>query len=178
MIDLFISLLGKYTFEGFGLILTFIECQLCVSLFAARLTRKRPFFLRIAIAFCECVIASYLLAILNTELPHLSTRIFCYLTISFMNILFLAFCWKDTAEELLITFSRGTAAYQIGNKLYPLIQNLFRINDRETISLFHGNEIQPAGWEWILFFVFQADIITNISYKLFCLKHTHFPYSF
>ncbi|MBR4210619.1 MAG: sensor histidine kinase [Verrucomicrobia bacterium] len=169
MIDLFISLLGKYTFEGFGLILTFIECQLCVSLFAARLTRKRPFFLRIAIAFCECVIASYLLAILNTELPHLSTRIFCYLAISLMNILFLAFCWNDSAEELLITFSRGTAAYQVGNKLYPLIQNLFGINDRKTISLFHEDILSAAGWEWVLFFMFRVGTFW-VLYKLFYPK--------
>ncbi|MBR1813503.1 MAG: GHKL domain-containing protein [Lachnospiraceae bacterium] len=152
---LIIQFLGKYSFEGFGLILTFLECQLCISLFAARLARRDVFFLRIALAFLECVILTYLLAILNTELPGMGTRIFCYLAISLLNMLFLAFCWKDSTEELLITFSRGTAAYQVGNKLYPLIQNLLGINDRETISLIRPTYVGVQDWEWALFFFFR-----------------------
>ena len=94
----------------------------------------------------------FLLAILNTEINTLFVRVLCYLAITFFNIAFLAFCWNDRAEALLLCFCSGMAAYQLTNKLYPLVQNMLGINDRETISLFHGAEKLAAGWEWGLFF--------------------------
>ena len=152
MLDLLTRLLGRYTFESFSLVLTFIESQLCISLFAQRLQKRAFFALRLLIAELEVVVLCFLLAILNTEINTLFVRVLCYLAITFFNIAFLAFCWNDRAEALLLCFCSGMAAYQLTNKLYPLVQNMLGINDRETISLFHGAEKLAAGWEWGLFF--------------------------
>lgn len=80
------------------------------------------------------------------------TRVFCYLAVSLLNFLALPFCWKDNMEELLLTYCSGTAAYQLTNKLYPLLQLLLGYNDLETISLFHIGPIK--WWDWTLYFVF------------------------
>ena len=162
MIDFLVGLLGNYTFESFSLILTFLEGQLCISMFCPRL-RKRSFFaLRIVIALLEGIILCYLLAIWNTEAGSLPVRVICYLVIILINLGFLAFCWDDSPEQLLMAFSSGTAAYQIGNKLFPLIQNLLGVNDRTTISL-SGNLV-PAGWEWLLFFAFRFGVYYLLAF--------------
>ena len=152
MLDLLTRLLGRYTFESFSLVLTFVESQLCISLFASHLQKRVFFVLRLLLSELEGIVLCFLLAILNTEVNTLLVRVLCYLTITFFNIGFLAFCWQDSAEAVLLTFCAGMAAYQLTNKLYPLIQNLLGINDRATISLFHGAESLASGWEWGLFF--------------------------
>lgn len=153
MIDTIVSILGKYAFDGFSLILTFLESQLSIALFCGQVRKRNAFFLRLAIVFLEGIILAYLLAIWNTEAQSLLVRVVCYLLIALYNFLFLLFCWEDTPEELLMAFSCGMAAYQIGNKVYPLLQNLLGINDRATISLLHAQTQDLTGWEWLLFFL-------------------------
>ena len=85
------------------------------------------------------------LIILYTRFNTLPTRVFCYLAVSLLNFLALPFCWKDNMEELLLTYCSGTAAYQLTNKLYPLLQLLLGYNDLETISLFHIGPNQMVG---------------------------------
>lgn len=151
-------LFGKYAFEGFSLILTFLESQLAISLFCGQLKKRYGYPLRILVMFFFCVFSSFFLAILNTELPSLSTRVLCYLLIDVLNLLFLIACWDGRLEELLLAFSSGLAAYLIGNKFYPLLQNLRGINDRETLSLFHSGASLPEDWEWIVFFAIRIGI--------------------
>ena len=158
MIDTIVSILGKYVFDGFSLILTFLESQLSIALFCGQVRKRNAFFLRLAIVFLEGIILAYLLAIWNTEAQSLLVRVVCYLLIALYNFLFLLFCWEDTLEELLIAFSCGLAAYQIGNKVYPLLQNLLGIDDKATLSLVHSGPQQLAGWEWLLFFAIRIGI--------------------
>ena len=158
MIDTIVSILGKYVFDGFSLILTFLESQLSIALFCGQVRKRNAFFLRLAIVFLEGIILAYLLAIWNTEAQSLLVRVVCYLLIALYNFLFLLFCWEDTLEELLIAFSCGLAAYQIGNKVYPLLQNLLGIDDKATLSLVHSDPQQLAGWEWLLFFAIRIGI--------------------
>ena len=158
MMDTIVSILGKYVFDGFSLILTFLESQLSIALFCGQVRKRNAFFLRLAIVFLEGIILAYLLAIWNTEAQSLLVRVVCYLLIALYNFLFLLFCWEDTLEELLIAFSCGLAAYQIGNKVYPLLQNLLGIDDKATLSLVHSDPQQLAGWEWLLFFAIRIGI--------------------
>lgn len=78
----------------------------------------------------------YLLSILYTEVETLLVRVLCYLAVTLLNFGALLFCWKDALSDLLLTFCCGMATYQLTGKLYPLIQNLLGINDKETISFF------------------------------------------
>ena len=153
MIDAIIQLLGKYAYDGFSLILTFLECQFSIALFCGNVRKRDAFFLRNGIVLAEGIILSYLLAIWNTEAQSLPVRVTCYLVIAVYNFLFLLVCWDDTYEELLMAYACGMAAYQVGNKLYPLLQNLLGINDRATISLLHAQTQDLTGWEWLLFFL-------------------------
>ena len=133
--------------------LTFLESQMSISLFTWGLQKRRyfPLFCFIMTFFGLSVV--YLLAVWKTEVNTLTVRVLCYLIISFYNFLFLFTCWNDNHEELLMAFSAGTAAYQIGNKLYPLLQNINGVNDRETIALFPHPEI--TSWDWVLFLLFR-----------------------
>lgn len=152
MINLITQMLGKYAFEGFSLILTFIESQFAIALFCNLLRRRYGYPIRLSMMTAFCCLCCYLLAILNTELPSVATRVTCYLLINVLNLLFISVCWKGRFEEILFAFSAGLSAYQIGNKFYPLLQNILGINDRTTITLIHQNSLDPAGWEWIVFY--------------------------
>ncbi|MBE5038768.1 GHKL domain-containing protein [Subdoligranulum sp. DSM 109015] len=144
--------LGVYTFQAYNLILTYLQCFVCLAFFARRMERRSHFVLRTAGALAAGVLLCVPLIVLYTHLNTLPARVFCYLTVSLLNFLALAFCWKDNVEELLLTFCSGTAAYQLTNKLYPLLQLLRGFNDLETISLFHAGFIQ--WWDWALYFAF------------------------
>ena len=152
------EILGKYAFEGYALILTFLESQLAVSLFCNQLKKRYGFPIRILMMVPFCSIVCYLLSILNTELPSLAMRVLCYLLICGLNLLFVFVCWEGRIEELLLAFSSGLAAYQVGNKFYPLLQNLRGINDRATITLMHSEAATIADWEWIVFFSIRIGV--------------------
>lgn len=158
MIDFLVEILGKYTFEGFSLILTFLESMFAISLFCGNIRKREHFAVRAPIAVLEGVVLCYLLAILNTEAASLPVRVICYLAITAYDLFFLLFCWDDAPEELLIAFSCGTAAYQIGNKLYPLLQNLRGIDDKATISLSRNSAAGLTGWDWLLFILLRVGV--------------------
>ncbi len=157
------SLLGTYIFEGFALGLTFLETQLAISLFCNQLKKRYGFVIRILMMLPVCIIIVYLLAIFNTEVPSHFVRITCYLLIDLLNLLFLVICWEGRLEELLLAFSSGLAAYQVGNKFYPLLQNLNGINDRETLSLVHSGSSPIEEWEWVLFFAIRVGIYVLLA---------------
>lgn len=164
MIDTITQILGKYAFEGFALILTFLESQLVISLFCNQLKRRYGYPVRIMMLLLVCVLSCYLLAILNTEQPFLIVRVLCYLLINGLNMLFVVVCWEGRVEEMLLAFSSGLAAYQIGNKFYPLLQNLRGINDRATITLVHSETTTVADWEWILFFSLRVGVYLLLAF--------------
>lgn len=153
MFDLFSQIFGsRYVFEGYSLFFTFLESQFVISLFCNQLRKRYGFWIRILMMLGSCSIICYLLAILNTELPSVGTRVLCYLLINVLNLLFVTVCWEGRTEERLYAFSAGLSAYQIGNKAYPLIQNILGINDRTTISLFRPGAVQTENWEIIVFY--------------------------
>lgn len=97
----------------------------------------------------------YLLAIWYTEADSLLVRVLCYSAITVSNFTALMFCWRDDIEEMLLAFCSGMAAYQFTNKLYPLLQNLRGINDRETLALLHPGDASISNLDWTLFFGFH-----------------------
>lgn len=156
--------LGAYGLQGTNLILTFLECYICIALFARKLGRQEFFVPRLVITLFEGVILCYLLAIWYTEVNTLPVRIICYLTITALNLGALLFCWQDSVEELLLAFCSGMAAYQFTNKLYPLLQNMRGINDRETLSLVHAGTETLQSWEWGAFFAFYIGMFLLLSF--------------
>lgn len=146
--------LGRYTFQSYNLFLTFALCGVCLALFAWRMERRSCFALRLAAVFGTGGLLCFPLAVLYTEVDTLPVRVLCYLIISLLNFGVLAFCWKDSIQELLLCFCSGTAAYQLTNKLYPLLQQVLGIDDRLTISLFHVGMIR--WWEWLIYFAFHV----------------------
>ncbi|MBP5253826.1 MAG: GHKL domain-containing protein [Lachnospiraceae bacterium] len=162
--ELITRILGNYTRETFSLVLTFLESQLCISLFCYRLEKRRHFPLRALIGVLEGSVLCFLLAILYTEIPTLGVRVLCYLIIGLLNFLFISFCWKSTIEEWLMNVCCGQAAYQIGNKLYPLIQNLRGIDDKQTLSLIRPGVQDVLWWEWLIFFGLRIGIYLLLAF--------------
>jgi len=135
--------------------LTYWECYICIALFARRFERRDFFFVRIALTLLEGMVVCYLLAIWYTEADSLLVRVLCYSAITVLNFTALMFCWRDDIEEMLLAFCSGMAAYQFTNKLYPLLQNLRGINDRETLALLHPGDAGISDLDWALFYVFH-----------------------
>ena len=151
MMDFFYNFLGPYTWEGFALGLTFLETQICILFFARVLKRDRWYPFRISISFLLGFAFSCLLAVWKTTCDTMTVRVLCYLTISLINMAVTTLCFRDSVINELLVYCSGSAAYQIAGKLYPLIQNLLGINDRETISLIHSGSEQLQNWEWLVF---------------------------
>lgn len=167
--DKILELFGPYVFEGMSLILTFLQSQICIFLFARKLERKDLFLFRAAFTLIAGICFCYTLAVLNTAFPLLAMRVLCYLLITLFNLGVTWLCYGDRAENILLAFCSGIAAYQLTNKLYPLIQNIRGINDRETISLFHGITVETPNWEWALFFLYHIVMYCLLS-VFFCPK--------
>lgn len=153
MFDFFNQVFGnRYVFEGYSLLFSFIESQFVISLFCNQLRKRYGFWIRIIMMLGAGSVFCYLLAILNTEHPAMGVRVLCYLLINVLNLVFVAVCWEGRTDERLYAFSAGLSAYQIGNKFYPLLQNLRGINDRNTISLFSSEIGVVQNWEIIVFY--------------------------
>lgn len=155
---------GPYTFQAFSLFFTFLQCAVCIVFFTPGLTRREFFLPRVLIALLEGMALCYLLSILYTEVETLLVRVLCYLAVTLLNFGALLFCWKDALSDLLLTFCCGMATYQLTGKLYPLIQNLLGINDKETISFFHAGSGGMTNWDWLLFFVFHLGMYLLLSF--------------
>lgn len=162
MIKIF-TLLGPYAMEASSLLLTFLETQLCISLFARNLKRRRFFLLRILFFEALGISLFYGLAIYNTHAGTLLSRLLCYLAITAYCLLYTIGIFHGSLEDTLIVFCSGEVTHQLVGKLYPLIQNLLGINDKTTISLFHSSAAEIQGWEWILFFLYHIVAYVLIS---------------
>ncbi len=154
MNELIAAFTTPYTMQSVNLMLTYWECYICIALFARRFERRDFFFVRIALTLLEGMVVCYLLAIWYTETGSLLVRVLCYSAITVLNFTALVFCWKYDIQEMLLAFYSGIAAYQFTNKLYPLLQNLRGINDRETLALLHSDP-EISNLDWAIFFGFH-----------------------
>ncbi len=162
MSDWIAAFTNSYTMQSVNLMLTYWECYICIALFARRFERREFFFVRVILTLLEGIVLCYLLAIWYTEAGSLLVRVLCYSAITVLNFTALIFCWKDDLQEMMLAFCSGMAAYQFTNKLYPLLQNLRGINDRETLALLHsGPEI--SNLDWAVFFAFHLAVIILLS---------------
>lgn len=157
------AIFGPYTWEAFSLGLTFLETQICIFFFGRILKNGKLFPVRIIGSLTICMVICILLAVFKTTYDNLAVRVFCYLTISLLNFAATIFCYGDTILNELLVFCSGTAAFQLTGKLYPLIQNILGINDRETISLFHSGSENLYDWEWLVFFGFLITMYWLLS---------------
>lgn len=155
MNELIAAFTTPYTMQSVNLMLTYTECYACIALFARRFERRDFFLVRIILTMLEGMVVCYLLAIWYTEADSLLVRVLCYSAITVSNFTALMFCWRDDIEEMLLAFCSGMAAYQFTNKLYPLLQNLRGINDRETLALLHPGDASISNLDWTLFFGFH-----------------------
>lgn len=155
MNELIAAFTTPYTMQSVNLMLTYTECYACIALFARRFERRDFFLVRIILTLLEGMVVCYLLAIWYTEADSLLVRVLCYSAITVSNFTALMFCWRDDIEEMLLAFCSGMAAYQFTNKLYPLLQNLRGINDRETLALLHPGDASISNLDWTLFFGFH-----------------------
>ena len=166
MINRIFSLLGPYAMEASSLLLTFLETQLCISLFARHLKRRQFFLLRILFFESLGIMLFYGLAIYNTHVGTLASRLLCYLAITAFCLLYTFGIFRGSPEDTLIVFCSGEVTHQLVGKLYPLIQNLLGINDKATISLFHSSAVEIQDWEWFLFFLYHIAAYLLISHFL------------
>ena len=165
------ELLGPYVLQATSLIFTFLKTQLCISLFARNLKRRRFFLLRIVFFDALGVALFYGLAVYNTHAGTLAARLLCYFTITVFCLLHTVGIFQGSIEDVLIVFCSGEAAQQLTEKLYPLLQNLMGINDKTTISLFHPGGHPIEDWEWGLYFLYHIGMYLLLSHFL-APKHT------
>lgn len=151
MTEFLYSVFGPYTFEAYSLILTYLETQVCILFFGRHLKKGTNFLLRLGLSLLLCVAFCYGLSVLYTLFHNLAVRVFCYLSIAMLNLATCLFCYRDNTVNKLLTYCSGSAAYQIAGKLYPLMQNIMGINDRQTISMFHSGHEALQDWEWLFF---------------------------
>ena len=170
MNELIAAFTTPYTMQSVNLMLTYTECYACIALFARRFERRDFFLVRIILTLLEGMVVCYLLAIWYTEADSLLVRVLCYSAITVSNFTALMFCWRDDIEEMLLAFCSGMAAYQFTNKLYPLLQNLRGINDRETLALLHPGDASISNLDWTLFFGFHLLSIVVLA-LLFTAKN-------
>lgn len=154
MNELIAAFTNSYTMQSVNLMLTYWECYICIALFARRFERREFFFVRVILALLEGIVLCYLLAIWYTEAGSLLVRVLSYSAITVLNFTSLVFCWKDDLQEMMLAFCSGMAAYQFTNKLYPLLQNLRGINDRETLALLHSSP-EISNLDWAVYFGFH-----------------------
>ena len=166
MMNRLFALLGPYMWEGTGLIFTFLETQLCISLFSRCLKPRRFFFLRILFFEALGLALFYGLAVYNTHAGTLGARVLCYFAITVYCLAYTVGIFQGSIEDTLIVFCSGEAAHQIVGKLYPLAQNLLGINDKATISLFHSAAAPVQDWEWVLFFLYHIGMYILLAHFL------------
>lgn len=166
MMTLLRALPPAYTYQAISLIFTFLQTQLCISLFARHLKRRQFFFLRILFFQVLGIALFYGLAIYNTHTATLGSRLLSYLAITAFCLVYTIGIFRGSIEDILIVFCSGEAAHQVVGKLYPLIQNLLGINDKTTISLFHSGAVAAQDWEWLLFFVYHIVMYVLLAYFL------------
>lgn len=151
--------MGKYTFNAYSLILFFWECQFCIFLFMLRHKKRKYFILRYVACILTGTLATFGLAVVNTELSNnvpLLTRVLCYSAVSSLNLAVLFICYKEHVSEILLCWCCGTATYQIANKFFPLLQNIAGIDDKTTISLFNASSVE--WYDWPIFFFFHLAV--------------------
>ena len=170
MMTLLRALPPAYTYQAISLIFTFLQTQLCISLFARHLKRRQFFFLRVLFFSALGLPLFYGLAIYSTLTGTLTARLFCYFAITVFCLVY-SFCvFHGSIEDILIVFCSGEAAHQITGKLYPLLQNLMGINDKTTISLISATLVART-WEWALFFIYHIAMYFLLAHFL-APKHT------
>lgn len=155
MLDAVFALLLPHFVQVYSLVLGFLETTLCLCFFAGNLPRRRHFPLRLAGVFAAGAVLFAGLGIAESMSGTLGMRIFCNLMVTLSGLCSIPVLYRGDIDNITLVFCAGEAAHQITGRLYPLIQNFLGIDDKLTLSLFHGSDAAVETWEWILFFGFH-----------------------
>lgn len=155
MIDFLNNLLGPYFWEAYSLVISFLETQLCICIFAARQPKRRLFMLR-AVGVLLCGGLLFLaLSVPSTDINQIWIRIFCNLMITFFCFLCTCVLYEGNVENISLIFCAGVAAHEVTARVSQLIRLIQGIDDRGTASFFHSASIEMTGWEWLVFYLFH-----------------------
>ncbi|MBP3731840.1 MAG: GHKL domain-containing protein [Bacilli bacterium] len=169
MINWIVNIIGpENSFEVFSFILTYVFYLVGTLLFLYKRRHKNKFFLRIIPAIILGFPFAFGLALLNKTAIGTSftiiTRMLCYHSLSAYIFALLLFCYDEPIADLCLLWCCGICAQHIANKTYPLIQNIFGINDTETLSLFHKNHEELQTWEFLLYFAIIIGLLFLLAY--------------
>ena len=169
MINWIVNIIGpENSFEVFSFILTYVFYLVGTLLFLYKRKHKNKFFLRIIPAIILGFPFAFGLALLNKTAIGTSftiiTRMLCYHSLSAYIFALLLFCYDEPIADLCLLWCCGICAQHIANKTYPLIQNIFGINDTETLSLFHKNQEELQAWEFLLYFAIIIGLLFLLAY--------------
>lgn len=166
MMDFLVSILGKYTYNAFSLVILFLQCQFCILLFMLKHKRRKFFALRYAGCIVSGIFLSYLIAVVNTEVTGnfaTVTRVLCYNAVSTLNLATIAVCYKESLTEIMLCWCSGIATYQVVAKLYPLLQNIAGVDDKTTISFFNDSYV-VAWYDWLIWLCFHCGCYILLAY--------------
>lgn len=156
MLEFLQSLLGPYFAGAYSLVISFLETQLCICIFAAKQPKKPLFLLRLA-GTALCGIFLFLgLSMLDTDIGQLWMRVVCNLVITLFCFLCTCGLYEGSLENISILFCSGIAAHEVTARISQLIRLLQGIDDKLTISFFHTQAIAPEPWEWAFFYLFHV----------------------
>ena len=179
MIEWIVNVIGsENAYEVFSFVLTFIFSFIAVFAFTFGKRRRKLFFLRVVLCFIAGIFLAFGLGMLNTlgagNAFAIPLRLFCYYNLysSLFGIILL--CYNESVAEFVLLWCCGICAHHIANKTYPLIQNIFGIDDTQTISLFHKETAELQGWEFLLYFII---IIAIMALIVFLFRKTAKPFS-
>lgn len=169
MINWIVNIIGpENSFEVFSFILTYVFYLVGTLLFLYKRKHKNKFFLRIIPAIALGFPFAFGLALLNKTATGTSfaiiTRVFCYHSLSAYIFLLMLFCYDEQIPDLCLLWCCGICAQHIANKTYPLIQNMFGINDVETLSLFNKNPEELQAWEFLLYFAIIIGLLFLLAF--------------
>ena len=151
------SILGKYTYNTFSLVLFFWQCASILIFMMRKHEKYKYFLLRVIGCLVLGTLICYGTAIVNTEITegaYLITRLLCYNTVSCLTIGMVLICYKAKISEKLLCWCASLAIYQFIGKFFPLVQQLAGIDETTTISFIHSGT--PLWYDWILYAIFHV----------------------
>ncbi len=125
--------------------------------------KRNGYSVRLIVSFLSCFGLGYSLALLSNTINSLPGTILCAAIMNLFVLAWLFFCYRESANELLLCFSGIIAAKNMAGRVFQLLVNLTGGDDRETMSFFPiRNELR----DWLLFIAMHMVLLCCVYYFL------------
>lgn len=130
-------------------------------LFSIALRRRKFFVRKIVGGGIACLGIHLLFAIVRFYCDTFSVRIAVTILQYVSMLLFLFFCFEESAFTIILSWCAGVATENIASRCYTLLLNCFGIDDRQSIALFGWDNLSL---DWVVFYSFRILIYALLFY--------------